>query len=222
VTTNASATIAEQAAAMHAGFAHHAPAHIINIFAQERATFAALGAPAAATAGMTLPDAPLLDVDGRETTLAAQLHGAPAVVVFYRGAWCPYCNITLKTYQTQLVPALRELGIALVAISPQKPDGSLTMAQKNELTFAVLSDPGNQLARKLGILSHPRSDEAAAASQALGGDIAATNIDGTADVPMPTAMLVNAAGTIAWIDVHADYATRTEVAEILAAARQMT
>jgi peroxiredoxin len=49
------------------------------------------------------------------------------VIAFYRGVWCPYCNIALKTYQKQLLPKLTEQGVGLVAISPQKPDGSLSM-----------------------------------------------------------------------------------------------
>ncbi len=95
------------------------------------------------------------------------------------------------------------------------------MLQKNDLTFTVLSDAGNQLARKLGIISHKRSDEASAASEALGAAVSAGNVDGTEDVPMPTTILVDAAGTIAWIDVHADYSTRTEVSEIIAAAQRI-
>ena len=69
-----------------------------------------------------------------------------SVLVFYRGAWCPYCNIALSAYQEQLLPQLTGRGIPLVAISPQKPDGSLSMQQKNDLAFTVVSDPGNAIA----------------------------------------------------------------------------
>ena len=71
-----------------------------------------------------------------------------AVLVFYRGAWCPYCNIALNTYQAELVHELADRYVALVAISPQAPDGSLSMQEKNELTFAVLSDPRTGLRRQ--------------------------------------------------------------------------
>jgi hypothetical protein len=62
------------------------------------------------------------------------------LVVFYRGAWCPYCNLTLRTYQAELVPALADRGFELIAVSPQKPDGSLSSAESNELTYSVASD----------------------------------------------------------------------------------
>jgi peroxiredoxin len=81
--------------------------------------------------------------------------GRSAVVVLNRGAWCPYCNVTLRAYQEDLVPQLAQRDIPLVAISPQKPDGSLSMQEKNELSFTVLSDPGNQVAAALGVLTAP-------------------------------------------------------------------
>jgi peroxiredoxin len=83
-------------------------------------------------------------VAGNPTTLAAALGSSPGVIVFYRGGWCPYCNIALHAYQSQLVPALAEQGIPLIAISPQTPDGSLSTREAKELTFTVLSDPGNR------------------------------------------------------------------------------
>jgi peroxiredoxin len=67
------------------------------------------------------------------------------VLVFYRGAWCPYCNITLATYQQHLLPRRTGRGIGLVAISPQAPDGSLSMQEKHDLSFTVVSDPGNAM-----------------------------------------------------------------------------
>jgi peroxiredoxin len=207
---------------MLAGFASNAPAHIVQTFRNERDRFDAFGVPADIPAiGSPLPEAELLDVHGNTIRLSEARGGKPAVIVFYRGAWCPFCNIALRTYQAELVPALDEMGIVLIAISPQKPDGSLSMQQINSLTFTVASDPGNQLAGKLGILSPSRSEEARAASAALGADVAAANADGTDAVPMPTTIVVDVGGTIAWIDVHANYTTRSEVAQILAAARRL-
>jgi len=138
------------------------------------------------------------------------------VIVFYRGGWCPYCNIALRTYQAQLVPVLDERGISLIAISPQTPDGSLSTRETKELTFTVLSDPGNQIARQLGILTRP-SDGARAAQLELGLDLTQVNADGTTGLPMPTVIVADAAGVIRWIDVHRDYSTRTEPGQILQA-----
>lgn len=163
-----------------------------------------------------MPDGDLLDVHGKPTTLSETTAGRRAVVVFYRGAWCPYCNVTLRAYQEELVGELETLGVALVAISPQKPDESLSLAEKHDLSYAVLSDPGNQIARQLGIV-FTLGDGARAGQAKLGVDITEGNADGTADLPLTTTVLVDADGTIRWIDVHPDYTTRSEPADILAA-----
>jgi peroxiredoxin len=138
------------------------------------------------------------------------------VLVFYRGAWCPYCNIALNAYQAELLGELDRRGVALLAVSPQTPDGSLSMQEKNDLGFAVLSDPGNSLARSVGILTAP-SQEARAAQLQLGLDLEAVNADGTTAIPMPTVLILDPDLTVRWVDVHPDYTTRSEAAEILAA-----
>lgn len=215
--TTTSETIAQRVTAVKQSMAGHAPAEILAAFDAEQAQLDAAGVPAGvATAGAVMPDGNLLDVQGAPTTLAGIRAGKPAVVVFYRGAWCPFCNLTLRTYQEQLVPALAEQGVGLIAVSPQKPDGSLSMQDTNELTFGVVSDPGNQIAGQLGILTAPTED-ARNAQAALGLDLAAVNADGTRTIPMPTVVIVDDAGTIRWIDVHPDYTKRSEPADILAA-----
>ena len=85
------------------------------------------------------PDFALPDAQGKMLSLSHLLESGPAVVTFYRGGWCPYCNIQLRAYQAAL-PEMVALGAQLVAISPQLPDGSLSTAETNELTFDVLSD----------------------------------------------------------------------------------
>jgi peroxiredoxin len=127
----------------------------------------------------------------------------------------------LRTYQAQLVPTLAERGIPLIAISPQTPDGSLSTQETKGLTFTVLSDPGNQIAGQLGILTAP-SEGARAAQLQLGLDVAKANADGTTALPMPTVAVADAAGVIRWIDVHPDYTTRTEPDQILQAITQAT
>lgn len=136
------ATIADRVAQLQRGMAGQLPDEVLNVFGAEQARLQAGGLPiGVAVAGDAMPDAQLLDVHGAATTLAKAVGGRSAVVVLYRGAWCPYCNLALRAYQEDLVPQLAQRGIALVAISPQKPDGSLSMQEKNELSFTVLSDP---------------------------------------------------------------------------------
>jgi peroxiredoxin len=211
-------TLAEQVADLKAFRAAFSPSEIRAVFAAQRASLAAAGVPPGAPRrGQAVPDADLLDVNGQPVTLHRLLNGRPAVVIFYRGAWCPWCNLALRAYQQQLVPFLDYYGITLIALSPQKPDGSLTMAEKNQLTFVVASDPANALARRLGILNPQPSEEARAAARAAGVDVAGANIDGTDDLPMPTTLVIDRDGVIRWADVHPDYSMRSEPGDIIAA-----
>ncbi|MEU0476979.1 peroxiredoxin-like family protein [Streptomyces olivaceus] len=213
------APIAEQSAALTQGMAGQVPADALEAFRAEQAGLDAAGVPdAVAGTGSVMPDARLLDVRGGTVTLEQARGGRPAVVVFYRGAWCPYCNVALRTYQRELAADLDERGVALIAVSPQKPDGSLSVLEANELSYTVLSDPGNRMGRALGIVTRP-SDPVLGAQASLGLDVAQVNADGTHDIVMPTVVIVDAAGVVRWIDVHPNYTTRTEPAEILAALR---
>ncbi|WP_236788491.1 peroxiredoxin-like family protein [Amycolatopsis sp. GM8] len=210
-------TIADRTAEVRQQSAQRLPADATAAFDAELARLVGLGVPAGVAApGTPMPDGDLLDVDGKPTTLTAARAGRPAVVVFYRGAWCPYCNVMLRAYQEKLVGELDSRGVALVAISPQQPDGSLSVAEKHDLSYAVVSDPGNQIARGLGIVFS--LGEGARAGQAkLGLDLTTVNADGTHDLPLATTVVVDAEGTIRWIDVRPDYTTRSEPAEIIAA-----
>jgi peroxiredoxin len=215
--TTQTPNIGEQAQAFLAGPATAMPAEVMSAFVAEHVLLDDAGVPAGVSApGVLMPDGELLDVRGATTSLAQVRAGRPAVVVFYRGAWCPFCNIALRTYEAELAPALADRGFVMIAVSPQKPDGSLSAAETNQLTYAVVSDPGNQLASALGILTEP-STEAAAAQQQVGLDLAEHNADGGVTLPMPTTVVVDAAGVIRWIDVHPNYTTRSEVPDILAA-----
>lgn len=212
-----SPTIAEQVTELQRGMADMMPAEAAAAFTAEQEELRQGGQPdGIAGPGTPLPDAELLDVTGAATTLGATRDGKTAVVVFYRGEWCPYCNLALRTYQAQLVPELNARGVTLIAVSPQKPDGSLSMQEAAQLTFSVLSDPGNQVAGKLGILTGPSADVREAQLR-LGLDLTERNADGTITLPLPTVAIVDAGGVIRWIDVHPDYSSRTEVAQILAA-----
>jgi peroxiredoxin len=210
-------TIAEQVASYQQALPGQLPPEVAEAFAAEQRNLVAAGNPSGvAEPGSRLPDGGLLDVGGQPTTLAQNLGGKPAVIVFYRGGWCPYCNVALRTYQAQLVPALAERGIGLVAIGPEAPDGSLSTKESKELTFIVLSDPGNQIAGQLGILTAP-SDGARAAQLQLGLDLTQVNADGTTGLPMPTVVIADDDGVIRWIDVHLDYTTMTEPGQVLQA-----
>ena len=164
--------------------------------------------------GRPMPDGDLTDITDTPTTLHATRDGRPAVVVFYRGGWCPYCNLTLRTYERDLIPVVRSRGATLIAISADTPDGSLTW---NELTYDVLADPNHTIARQLGIMATPPTNDAAARTwrATLGAPPARPSED--PGLPLPATVLVDAAGLVQWIDVHPDHVTRTEPAAIIQA-----
>jgi peroxiredoxin len=214
----ATTSLAEQIAAFKAASAKRLPADVAATFNRQAEQLKAAASPVGvAEVGMSLPDAPMVDAFGKPTSVYAVTGERPSVLVFYRGAWCPYCNLTLKVYGEQLFPQLAGRDVELMAISPQKSDESLSLKQKHELAFPVLSDPGNALARRLGVLADVRSAEVRAAQEQLGLDLPSTNADGTEAIPMPTVVIADAARTIRWIDVRPDYTERTEPSVILAA-----
>jgi peroxiredoxin len=117
-----------------------------------RASFAI---EAAVGTGDQAPDFVLPHAQGAELSLSNLLQSGPAVVTFYRGGWCPYCNLQLRAYQAAL-PEMTALGARLVAISPQLPDRSPSTAETNALTFDVLSEVGNTVARRFGLFTRYR------------------------------------------------------------------
>ena len=210
-------TIADQIAEFNTGFNGQIGESLASVFAIEQADLIASGIPAHAVAvGDTVAEASLLDPTGSATSLHESLGASAAVVVFYRGAWCPYCNLTLKHYQSVLLPALRERGVRLVAISPQTPVGTDAAISNGSLEFTVLSDPATALIGALGLRTEPSADARAAHTQ-LGFDVADSNADATGTIPFPTVLIVDANRVVRFVDVQVDYTTRTEVAAILEA-----
>ena len=214
-------TIADQVTTFNEGFTAQIGPELSAVFDEEQKALTEAGVPDDAVAvGDQLVDATLLTVAGDEVSLAEVVGEGAAVLVFYRGAWCPYCNLTLKTYQQELLPTLRERGVALVAISPQTPEGSDLATTNGSLEFPVLSDPGNVLSSALGIVTEPTADARSAHTQ-LGFDVADSNADETGDIPFPTVLVVDGDGRVVFADVHVDYTTRTEVADVVAALDQL-
>ena len=212
-----SPTIQEQADKVGADSVGRLPEGVIEAFTRDRERMIGRGAPPeAVAAGDRLPDFTLPDATGKDVSLATLVAGGPAVLVFYRGGWCPYCNLALHQYQSELVPQLGRYNATMVAISPQKPDESLSVAERHALEFPVLSDAGAKVARRLGIAFQPAED-VLEAQRTLGLDIRDVNFDGATQLPMPTVLLVDQGRIVRFADVHPDYTTRTEVPAVIAA-----
>ncbi|MEM6453428.1 MAG: peroxiredoxin family protein, partial [Cyanobacteria bacterium P01_D01_bin.105] len=101
--------------------------------------------------GETAPDFTLPNAVGKEIKLSELLSNGPVIINFYRGEWCPYCNLELHAFQ-QLLPEFQQSNAQLVAISPSLPTKALTMQEKHDLAFPVLSDLGNKVARSYGLV----------------------------------------------------------------------
>jgi peroxiredoxin len=210
-------TIREQSDQVKAASAERLPAEVREVFDRSIEKYLAQGIPAGAVkAGDQLESFTLDDATGTAVSLAQVVGAGPAVIVFYRGGWCPYCNVALRTYQQELLPELDAFGTRLVAISPQDPDQSLSTAEKAGLAFTVLSDPGSRVARDIGI-AFQQPDDVLAAQRQLGLDLAQVNAQGSTWLPRPTVLIVGQDRTVRFIDVQPDYTARTEVADIIAA-----
>jgi len=164
-------------------------------------------------AGDRVEDFSLPNALGKTIAIGPILAGGPVVIAFYRGGWCPYCNLELRALQ-QALPEMKALGAELVTISPQTPDNSLSTAEKNELTFEVLSDVGNHVARKFGLVFQV-PEELRPIYASFGIDLPAHNGDDTFELPIAATYVIASDGTIVHAFVDADYTKRQDPAEIL-------
>jgi peroxiredoxin len=181
----------------------------VRVFTDEQQAWRDRGEPdGIVRPGDRLEDFALRDPTGSTVTLSELVSEGLAVIVFYRGGWCPYCNLTLRTYQSELLPELSRRRVRLVAISLQTPDASLGTVEKAELAFTVLSDAAAVVARRVGIAYTPEQD-LLTQQRELGLDLAEVN--DTVDLPIPTVLIVDADRIVRFIDPHPDYATRTEI-----------
>jgi peroxiredoxin len=165
--------------------------------------------------GDRAPDFTLPNSSGRPVSLAGLLRTGPAVVTFYRGGWCPYCNLQLRAYQRALCE-ITASGGKLVAISPQLPEGSLSTAEMNKLSFDVLSDVGNFVARSFGLV-YSLPDELRAALKAL----PRINGDDSWELPLPATYVIASDRKIALAEIELDYRGRLEPEAIVAALRAL-
>lgn len=137
------------------------------------------------------------------------------MLTFYRGAWCPYCNLALRALR-QSHADIAARGARLVAVSPQVPDESLSLSERHALAFDVLSDVGSGTARRYG-LAFDLPEDLAAACDRLGFDLQRVNGGHPRTLPMPATYVVDRAGTIRRAFVDTDYTARAEPSDILAA-----
>ena len=159
--------------------------------------------------GFTLPDAL-----GNSISLYEQLAKGPVILTWYRGSWCPYCNLQLHDYQKSLAD-IHAAGAQLMAVSPELADSALTWKEKNELEFVVLSDVGNKVAHEYGIVY--RIPDAISAGYVAGGrtDLTEYNGDDSLELPLAVTYVIGTDGTVEYAFVDADYRKRAETSEVV-------
>ncbi|MCB1158583.1 MAG: AhpC/TSA family protein [Leptospiraceae bacterium] len=147
------------------------------------------------------------------------LEQGPVVISFYRGGWCPYCNLELRALQ-QALPEIKKLGAQLVAISPESPDNSLTTKEKNELEFQVLWDQENIIGKEYGIVfEYP--EYLVEAYRSFGLSIALRNGSSRHQLPIPATFVLDQDGIIRFVFAEEDYTLRVQIKEILDCLRKI-
>ena len=161
----------------------------------------------------------LPNVKGDNLALSAALQDGPVVLSFYRGSWCPFCNLELNALQS-LLPQIKEYGARLVAISPELPDSSLSHAEKLGLEFDVLTDLGNKVARDYGLIMTIHESLRPLYLQ-WGMDVPAANGDDSHELPVPATYVIDTKGIIRAAHIDKDYTKRMEPVEIVDALKQL-
>ncbi|OWJ68023.1 peroxiredoxin-like family protein [Inquilinus limosus] len=198
---------------------YNVPPSVIETMHRATAELVASGAAdRALKAGDKAPSFALKDPDGSVVNSAALLARGPLIISFYRGVWCPYCNMELQALEAAR-PEFERLGAALIAISPQTAPNSRKSVRQNGLAFPILSDAKGEVAAAFG-LRFRLPDYLVELYRSLKNDLPSFNDDPGWTLPMPGRYLIGQDGTILYADVNPDYTRRPEPEALLPALRQ--
>ena len=164
------------------------------------------------------PNFTLKNALGHSVSLYDELKNGPVVLTWYRGGWCPYCNITLHYLQEKL-PEIQKVGATLIALTPELPDNSLSTSEKNELEFTVLSDVGNVVGKEYGVV-YTLTDEVATMYEA-GFGLSEVNGNDSNELPLAVTYVIDTNAVVQYAFLDADYTERAEVSEILTALEKL-
>jgi peroxiredoxin len=195
------------------------PQSVIEVMHRATAELKASGAAdRALKLGDKAPAFTLKDPDGKGISSTDLLAEGPLVVSFYRGVWCPYCNMELQALQATL-PSFERLGAKLVAISPQTQPNSRKSVRQNELGFPILSDTHNDVAAAFG-LRFSLPDYLVDLYKSLKNDLPSFNDDPGWTLPMPARYVIAQDRTIVYAEVNPDYTRRPEPEDMLPAIKK--
>lgn len=165
--------------------------------------------------GDQFPDFELPNAQGETVSLSEQLQKGKIVLIFYRGGWCPYCNLELKAFQ-EVLPQIKEKGATLIAITPETPDNSLSTKEKNQLDFEVLTSENNELARSLNLVF--KLPEALAELYGkFGIDLLESQGNDANELPIAATYIIEQSGKISYHFLAEDYKLRADPELVLAA-----
>jgi peroxiredoxin len=164
-------------------------------------------------AGDKAPDFVLNDPDGKPVSSRDLLTKGPLVLSFYRGVWCPYCNLELQALQAAL-PAMEERGASVIAISPQTAPNSRRSQRENKLGFPILSDAKAEVANAFGI-RFALPGYLVEVYKGFKNDLPLINDDPSWVLPMPARYVIGTDGIIAYAEVNPDYTQRPDPSELL-------
>jgi len=170
--------------------------------------------------GDEIPQINLPNAVGKTIDVNSMLKDGPVVISFYRGAWCPYCNLELKALQ-QALPEIKSLDAQLIAISPNTPDNSISSIEKHGLEFEVLTDAGNKIAKEFKLVFN-LAEELHPIFQQFNFDVPKYNGDESWELPIPATYIIDTDGRIIHSFVNADYTQRMEPAEIISKLKELT
>lgn len=165
--------------------------------------------------GQKVENFSLANHNGENIELADLLKKGPVIISFYRGGWCPYCNLELKALNDYL-PQFKTQSAQLVAISPQLPDETLSTAQKNDLEFDVLCDVSNKVAEQFGLL-FTLDERIQALYTQFGIDFEHYYGDKSFKLPLPATYVINQEGVITYAFLSEDYTLRAEPIDVMTA-----
>lgn len=163
--------------------------------------------------GDTIPEIKLSNAKGKLVAVNDILKEHKIVLAFYRGTWCPYCNLELKALQ-EVLPSIEAKGAKLIAVSPQTPDNSLTTVEKNELQFEVLSDVDGSVARQLNLM-YKLPEDLVDLYKSFKIDLEFSNGNTANELPIAATYIIEQDGTISYHFLEEDYKLRADPADIV-------
>lgn len=168
--------------------------------------------------GDTAPDFTLTNAAAEKVSLYQELEKGPVVLLWYRGGWCPYCNLTLHEMQN-LLPVFQEQGANLLALTPELPDNSMSTKEKNNLQFQVLSDVDNVVANEYKVVFKLTDDVAESYEKSFG--LSQYNGNEKGELPLAATYIIGQDKRIKYAFLDADYRNRAEPQDVLEALKKM-